>query len=482
MFVSRFAVRALSLGATATMVVSGLAPAQATGRRPDPPTSLSKEQLAAKAIYKQLVEINTTHDNGSTTVAAEAMAARFRAAGFPEKDIFQGGAAPTKGNLVVRYHGKGERKPLLLLAHIDVVEAKREDWTRDPFTFEETDGFFYGRGSADDKPMAAIFVASLLRMKAEGYVPDRDIILALTADEEGGPHNGVDWLLKNHRDKIDAAYALNEGGGGSYKNWKPLLHAVQATEKVPVNFQLKVTNKGGHSSVPVRDNAIYHLAGGLQKIADYTFPVQLNEVTKVFFERTAQIEVPEMAAAMRAIVKNPADAAAAATISRQPRYSSMLRTSCVATRLFGGHADNALPQLATATVNCRIVPNVAPEQIRQELLRVMGDTAITIAEPPALAPSAPSPLTAELMEPVEALTKQMWPGTPVIPQMSTGATDGRYLREQGIPTYGVSGIFGDMDDNRAHGRDERTLVKSFFEGHDFLWKLVKTLTSKKPIS
>ncbi|MBI3791564.1 MAG: M20/M25/M40 family metallo-hydrolase [Gemmatimonadetes bacterium] len=472
--------RAAALLASVALATS--AAAQATARRPDPPASLTKEQLAAKEIYKQLVEINTTAEHGSTTKAAEAVAARFRAAGFPEADIFQGGAAPTKGNIVVRYHGTGQRKPLLLLAHLDVVEAKREDWTRDPFQFGEEDGFFYGRGSADDKPMAAIFTAMLLRWKAEGYKPDRDVILALTADEEGGPDNGVRWLIQNHKDKIDAAYALNEGGGGSYKNWKPLLHAVQATEKVPVNFALKVTNKGGHSSVPVRDNAIYHLAQGLARLADYTFPVALNEVTKVFFERTAALETPEMAAAMRAIVKNPGDAQAAATISKQPRYSSMLRTTCVATRLFGGHADNALPQLATANVNCRIVPNVPPEQVRQELLRVMGDTAITIAAAPPPAPSAPSPLTPELMEPVEALTKQMWPGTPVIPQMSTGATDGRFLREVGIPTYGVSGIFGDMDDNRAHGRDERTLIKSFFEGNEFLSKLVKALTSKKPIT
>lgn len=477
----RLAVRALVAGAAA-LAVAQPANAQATARRPDPPATLTKEQLAVKEIYKQLVEINTTAERGSTTVAAEAMAARFRAAGFPEADIFVGGEAPTKGNLVVRFHGTGARKPLLLLAHLDVVEAKREDWTRDPFTFEETDGFFYGRGSADDKPMAAIFTGMLLRWKAEGYKPDRDVILALTADEEGGPHNGVRWLIKNKRELIDAAYALNEGGGGSYKNWKPLLHAVQATEKVPVNFTLKVTNKGGHSSVPVRDNAIYHLSQGLAKLADYDFPVQLNEVTKVFFERTAGIETPEMGAAMRALVKNPADAQAATTISKQPRYSSMLRTTCVATRLFGGHADNALPQLATANVNCRILPNVPPEQVRQELLRVMGDTAITILPAPALAPSAPSPLVAELMDPVEALTRQMWPGTPVIPQMSTGATDGRFLREVGIPTYGVSGIFGDMDDNRAHGRDERTLVKSFFEGNEFLSKLVKALTSKKPIT
>ncbi|MBI2796842.1 MAG: M20/M25/M40 family metallo-hydrolase [Gemmatimonadetes bacterium] len=449
--------------------------------RPDPPASLTAQQQLAREIYRELVNINTTAEHGSTTLAADAIARRLKGAGFPEADIFQGGPKPNKGNLVFRYRGSGARKPLILLAHLDVVEAKREDWNRDPFTFEESDGFYYGRGSADDKPMAAIFTANLIRFKQEGYVPDRDLILVLTADEEGGPDNGVRWLLANHRDRIDGAYALNEGGGGSLRNWKPLLHSVQATEKVPVNFQVKVTNKGGHSSVPVPDNAIYHLAGALEKLRTFTFPVQLNEVSTAFFERTAQIEVPEYAAAMKAIAANPHDAAAAATLSRQPRYSSMMRTTCVATRLFGGHADNALPQLATANVNCRIVPNVAPAEVREQLLKLFDDPQVEVSAAPGLAPSAPSPLMAELMGPVESLTKQMWPGTPVIPTMSTGATDGRYLREQGIPTYGVSGIFGDMDDNRAHGRDERMLIKSFFDGHEFLYKLVKQLsTAKKP--
>ena len=447
--------------------------------RPNPPATLTAPQQLAREIYRELVNINTTAERGSTTLAADAIARRLKAAGFPGRDIFQGGPKPTKGNLVFRYHGSGARKPLILLAHLDVVEAKREDWTHNPFTFEENDGFFYGRGSADDKPMAAIFTANLIRYKQEGFVPDRDLILVLTADEEGGPDNGVAWLLKNHRDKIDGAYALNEGGGGSLRNWKPLLHSVQATEKVPVNFQLKVTNKGGHSSMPMPDNAIYRLAGALERLGTYQFPVQLNEVSKVFFERTAQIEVPEFAAAMKAIAANPDDSAAAATLSTQPRYRSMLRTTCVATRLFGGHADNALPQLATANVNCRIVPNVAPAEVREQLLRVFNDPQVEISAAPALTPSAPSPLIAELMGPVESLTKQMWPGTPVIPTMSTGATDGRYLREQGIPTYGVSGLFGDMDDNRAHGRDERMLIKSFFEGHEFLYQLVKQLSQAK---
>ena len=443
--------------------------------------SLTPAQQLARDIYKEMVEINTVRDRGTTTKATEAVAARLRAAGFPDKDIFLGGARADKGNLVVRYHGTGARKPLLLLAHLDVVEAKREDWNMDPFQFIEQGGHFYGRGTADDKAMASIFVANLIRMKQEGFVPDRDLILALTADEEGGPHNGVEWLLANHKPLIDAEYALNEGGGGSLRKGVPLLHSVQATEKVPINFTLTVTNKGGHSSVPVADNAIYHLARGLAKIADYTFPVELNDVTRRFFDRTALIEQPDYAAAMRALVKNAADPQAAATLSRQPRYSSMLRTTCVATLLTGGHAENALPQLASANINCRIVPNVPPADVRAELIRVMGDTAIHVSDPPALARSAPSPLTAELMQPVEQLTKQMWPGIPVIPTMSTGATDGRFLREHGIPTYGVSGLFGDMDDNRAHGRDERMIVKSYYDGHEFLYKLVKLLsTAKKP--
>ena len=473
------AARTLSAAAVIAVACSRLAHAQ-PATRPDPPASLTAQQQLAKDIYKEIVQINTTAEHGSTTRAADAIAKRLRDAGFAEKDMFQGGPKPTKGNLVFRFHGSGARKPLILLAHLDVVEAKKEDWTRDPFVFEENDGFFYGRGSTDDKPMAAIFTANLIRYKQEGFVPDRDLILVLTADEEGGPDNGVQWLLQHHRDLIDGAYALNEGGGGSLRNWKPLLHSVQATEKVPVDFAVKVTNKGGHSSVPMPDNAIYHLAAALGKLSTFNFPVQLNDITKAFFERTAQIETPEFAPAMRAIAANPNDAAAAAALSRQPRYSSMLRTTCVATRLFGGHANNALPQLATANVNCRIVPNVAPADVRLELMQLFNDPQVEISAAPALSPSAPSALTAEFMQPVEALTKQMWPGIPVIPTMSTGATDGRYLREQGIPTYGVSGLFGDMDDNRAHGRDERMLIKSFFEGQAFLYQLVKQLSSRRP--
>ena len=428
--------------------------------------------------------MNTADSVGSTTPAAEAVAKRFLAAGFPASDVQVLTPRADKGNVVVRYRGRGTRKPLLLLAHLDVVQALRSDWSPelDPFKLTERDGWFYGRGTADDKAMAAIFVANLLRLKQERYVPDRDIILALTADEEGGPVNGVRYLLRDHRDLIDAAYAINEGGGGALKDGKPFYHSVQATEKVSANFRLTATNKGGHSSVPRPDNAIYELAEALTRVARYQFPVELNEVTRAFFERTATVESPDVAAAMRAIVRNPGDSAAAALISVQPRFNSMLRTTCVATRLSGGHANNALPQTATANVNCRIVPNKPPDEVRQTLVRAIGDTGIEVSRAPALDPSAPSPLLPELITPVERLTREMFGNVPVIPTMSTGATDGRALRSAGIATYGVSGLFGDPNDARAHGRDERMLVKSFFDGQEFLYRLVKGLTSARPVS
>ena len=441
-------------------------------------------QRLAYEVYKELIEMNTADSVGSTTAAAEAVAKRFLAAGFAASDVQVLTPRADKGNVVVRYRGRGARKPLLLLAHLDVVQALRSDWSPelDPFKLTERDGWFYGRGTADDKAMAAIFVANLLRLKQERYVPDRDIILALTADEEGGPVNGVRYLLRDHRDLIDAAYAINEGGGGALKDGKPFYHSVQATEKVSANFRLTAANKGGHSSVPRPDNAIYELAEALTRVARYQFPVELNDVTRAFFERTATVEAPDVAAAMRAIVRNPADSGAAALISAQPRFNSMLRTTCVATRLAGGHANNALPQTATANVNCRIVPNKPPEEVRQALVRAIGDTGIEISRAPALDPSAPSPLLPELMTPVERLTREMFGNIPVIPTMSTGATDGRALRSAGIPTYGVSGLFGDPNDARAHGRDERMLVKSFFDGQAFLYRLVKELTSTKPVS
>ncbi|MBC7844799.1 MAG: M20/M25/M40 family metallo-hydrolase [Gemmatimonadaceae bacterium] len=444
--------------------------------------ALTPHQKAARDVYEQLVEINTVDSVGSVTTAVQAMAARFRAAGFPAADlhIVIPPGAPTKGNLVVRYRGRGGAlKPVLLLAHLDVVAALRTDWSRDPFELQEADGFFYGRGTADDKAMASMFVANLLRYRKEGFVPTRDLILALTADEEGGASNGVEYLVTHHRNLIDAAYAINEGGGGTLSGTTPLFHSVQAAEKVPVNFTLTVLNPGGHSSVPRPDNAINQLAQGLVNLAHYTFPVALNAITKPFLEETAKVEKPDVAAAMRAVAANPRDSVAAATLSKDPRYSSMLRTSCVATRLGGGHAYNALPQTATANVNCRIVPTSTLEEVKASIERVLNDTSIHVAlmkettEKFGVAPDAIDPT---LLSSATSLTKQKWGDIPVIPTMSTGATDGRFLRAIGIPTYGVSGIFSQPGENNAHGRDEKLRTRSFYEGLDFLYELVKQVS------
>ncbi|HKG93714.1 MAG TPA: M20/M25/M40 family metallo-hydrolase [Gemmatimonadaceae bacterium] len=464
------------------------APARASAPVPPGPATLSAHQRLAREVYQQLVEINTVDSVGSTTTAAEAMAARFRAAGFPASDVqvLVPPGKPTKGNLVVRYRGRGDAqrsaKPLLLLAHIDVVAANRGDWPRDPFVLHEENGYFLGRGTSDDKAMASIFVANLLRYKQEGWVPDRDLVLALTADEEGGDANGVEWLIATHRELIDAAYAINEGGGGTLDGNRPIFNSIQAAEKVPVNFTLTATNPGGHSSVPRPDNAIYALADGLGKLARRRFPVALNEVTRPFFAQTAKVEPrAEMAAAMRRLVANPADAAAAATLSKDPRYASMLRTTCVATRLSGGHAYNALPQTATANVNCRIVPTSTAEEVRAALARIVGDTGIKITF--TVDPSdekfgvAPSPVEPELLAATTALTQKMWGDIPVIPVMSTGATDGRFLRAAGVPTYGVSGIFSAPGETNAHGRDEKLRVKSYYDGLEFLDQLVRRLAS-----
>jgi acetylornithine deacetylase/succinyl-diaminopimelate desuccinylase-like protein len=469
----------LIVAGVATLVVPAMLAAQAQQG-----TALSPNQQLAHDIYKQLVEINTVDSVGSTTVAANAMAKRFLDAGFPASDIFQGGAKPEKGNLVVRYHGSGARKPLMLLAHLDVVQALKTDWSADldPFVFTERDGYYYGRGSGDDKAMASIFVANLLRFKKEGYVPDRDIILALTADEEGGGSNGVRWLLANHRELIDAAYALNEGGGGALRDGKPFINSVGAAEKVSANFTISTANRGGHSSVPRDDNAIYQLAQALTHIAGHQFPVMLNEVTKAYFSRTAPIETPEMGAAMRAIVANPNDAKASATLSRDPRYRSMLRTTCVATMLSGGHARNALPQSATANVNCRMAPGHDPADVRAGLIAAIGDTGVTVSKGPAMEHAAPSPLTPEVMGPIEKVTRDVFgPNVAVIPTMGTGATDSKYLRAVGIAGYGVSGLFGDPNDNRAHGKDERVLIKSYYDSQEFLYRLVKEMSSTKMV-
>jgi acetylornithine deacetylase/succinyl-diaminopimelate desuccinylase-like protein len=438
--------------------------------------TLNAHQQLLHDIYQQLVEINTTDSVGDCTAAAKAMAERLKAAGFSEEDVKILGPNPRKGNLVVRLRGTGARKPILLLAHTDVVEAKREDWSFDPFKFLEKDGYYYGRGSGDDKAMAAIFTANLIRYKQEGFKPDRDIIMALTADEEGGEFNGVDWLVKNHRQLIEAEFGLNEGGGGAMRNGKRLFNSVQASEKVYQSFQLEVKNKGGHSSRPVKDNAIYQLAAGLQRLSQFDFPVVLNEVTRAYFERVSKIEGGETGAAMRVIAKNPS-ADSAALLSAIPAYNATMRTTCVATMLAGGHAENALPQTARATINCRILPTETAEKTRETLIKVLGDSRISVTPIKNPKPSPPSPLAAEVMQPIERVTAEMWPGVPVIPVMSTGATDSLYLRNAGIPMYGTSGLFGDIDDSRAHGKDERVGVKPFYDAQEYLYRLVKAYAS-----
>jgi len=440
-----------------------------------PPLDDATRQLT-RDIYKQLVEINTTESAGNMTTTAEAMAARLRDAGFPAADVQVLVPEPRHGNLVARLRGTGQKKPMLLLAHLDVVEAKREDWSVDPFTLLEKDGYFYGRGSGDDKAMAAIWIATLIRFKQEHFVPNRDLIVALTSDEETGVYNGVQWLLQNHRDVVDSAFALNEGGGGAMRKGHYLYNGVGASEKVYVSFRLTTRNKGGHSSVPVKLNAIYELADGLTKLAAYQFPMKLNEVTRGYFRNLANIEGGTAGSDMRAIADRD-DAASAARLSETPSYNARMRTTCVATRLEGGHADNALPQMASALVNCRVLPGEDPESVRTTLVSVLNDPGIEVTWVDRARPSAASPLMHEVMQPIEEITQQFWPGVPVMPLMATGASDGLYLRNGGIPTYGVSGIFTDIDDSRSHGRDERIGVQQFFEGAQFLYTLVKRLAS-----
>jgi len=432
----------------------------------------------ARDIFRELIEINTTDSNGDTTRAAEAMARRLKAAGFPDGDVQVLGPNPRKSNLVARFRGAGRRRPVLLLAHLDVVEALRTDWSLDPFTFVEKDGYFWGRGTTDDKAMAAVWIATLLRYRQEHYMPDRDLIVALTADEEGGAYNGVQWLLANHRELIDAEYALNEGGESQMKDGKYVLNAVQSSEKIYQSFRLEVHNPGGHSSRPVKDNAIYRLAEGLTRLSKYQFPAKMNEVTSEYYRRIAMLSSGQIAADMKAVAKSPPDRGAAERLSKSPYDNALLRTTCVATRLEAGHAENALPQTATATVNCRILPGESPAEVRSALIRVLDDSKIMVSAIDKATPSTPSPLNPEIFRAIERITSEMWPGVPVVPSMSTGATDGLFLRNAGIPTYGVSGFFEDVEDTRAHGRDERLGAKQFYEGREFLYRLVQALSSR----
>jgi acetylornithine deacetylase/succinyl-diaminopimelate desuccinylase-like protein len=447
-------------------------------------SGLTPAQAEARAIFKQLIEINTSYKEGSTAPAARAMAKRFLDAGFPAADIHILGPAGDKdSNLVVRVPGTSKAlKPILLIAHLDVVEALRSDWSMDPYRFTERDGFFYGRGTSDIKDGDAILVETLLRLHREHAVPERTLIVALTAGEEGGGgYNGISWLLEHHRDLIDAELCINpDGGDPLIKDGKRMVRPVQASEKLFQSYRLTVTNKGGHSSMPTPDNAIARLAQGIVRVSKYQFPVRLTETTRAYFLRSAPLQTGQLAADMRAIATNERDSAAAARLSASPFYNAQLRTTCVPTMLDGGHAQNALPQSAHAIVNCRILPGETPDQVLAVLVRVVADDSVHIAPVDKNSPGTPSPLSPAIMAPVEKVTARLWPGVPVIPQMETGATDGAALRAAGIPTYGLSSVFLDVDDVRAHGRDERIMVKSFDEGVDYMYQLVREVAVAHP--
>ncbi len=442
----------------------------------------------ARAILKQLIEINTTASVGSVTEAAEAMAQRLRAAGFAEKEVLVAGPNDRKKNLVARYRGTGQKKPILFIGHLDVVEALRTDWSTNPFEFVEKDGYFYGRGSQDMKEGDAILVTAFLRLKREGFVPDRDLILALTADEEGGSSNGVDWLLKEHKDWIDAAFCINLDGGEFEKlKGQRVLAGLQASEKVYVDFQFETSNPGGHSSVPGAENAIYELATALLKVQTFSFPVKVNEITRGYFKHAATLTTGSLATDLRDVAKEPPDPAAIKRLSANPYYNSLLHTTCVATMLWGGHAPNALPQTARANVNCRIFPGEDPVDVRKTLERVVANPKVKITEVAQKDPDGklvpvvavpPSPLLPEVTNTLERTLATMWPGLPVVTTMSTGATDGRYLRVAGIPTYGISCMFFDMEDDRAHGKDERIEVQEYYDGVEFGYRFIKALSSK----
>lgn len=449
--------------------------------------TLTPYQQLGRDLLKQLVETNTEHSIGSTTKAAELLAARFRAAGFPAADVTIVG--PDTGfdakdkNLVVRYRGAGRRRPILLIGHLDVVEAKPSDWVLDPFTLTEKDGHFYGRGTLDMKNGDASWVAAMLRLKQEGYVPPGDLILALTAGEEGPGYVGIQWLLDHKRDLIDAQYVLNaDAGGGELRGGKPLALDVQAAEKVFFSVYLTAKNPGGHSSLPRKDNAIYALATALSRVAAYEFPFQTNAVTRGYFQRSAALMTndPALAADMRAVsaTESPDTAAAKRMAARTAFYNAQLRTTCVATMLQAGHAENALPQTAQATVNCRLLPGTRPDEVIATLKRVVADTSIAITVLSPAKPSDPSALTPDLDRAISQVTESIWGKLPIVPNMETGATDGLYLRNRGVPVYGVSGLFVDPtidDDNRAHGLNERIGVKEYYDQLEFTYRLLKAL-------
>jgi len=427
-------------------------------------------------IYRELVETDTMQPQGDTTAAARAMAKHLLDAGFDAADVQVIEPYPRRGNLVARLRGTGEARPLLLLAHLDVVPARKEDWSGglDPTKLTERDGYFYGRGSLDDKAMGAIFVANLARMKREGFRPRRDIILALTADEEAGGHNGVDWLIEHRRELIDAEVALNEGGGGTWRDGVPFMHGVQVSEKMYQSYLLEATSAGGHSSLPGRENAIYDLARALEGVAGLEFPPHFTDATRRYFSAIGATEVGALVPAIAAVARGTPSPVQLIEVSTVPRFNAQLRTTCVATRVEGGHADNALPARARATVNCRLLPGEDPAFVHAQLQKAAGER-VTVKAMGEAHPSLPADLDAPAMKTIERVSQSMWPGVPVVPLMIAGATDGAPLRNAGIAVYGVSGIFLEHGENRMHGRDERVPVKSFFEGAQFLDRLAREL-------
>jgi acetylornithine deacetylase/succinyl-diaminopimelate desuccinylase-like protein len=444
-----------------------------------PMTPLRPDQVAFLALYKELVETNTTLSAGSCTLAAERLASHLKAAGFADADVTQFSVAehPKEGGLVAILHGSSKSaKPMLLLGHLDVVEAKREDWTRDPFTLIEENGYFYARGSSDMKAIDATWVDALMRFKQSGYHPRRTIKLALTCGEETSyAFNGADWLAKNRPDLIAAAFALNEGGGGRTDgHGKLILQSIQVGEKAVQNYRLETVNAGGHSSIPIRDNAIYELADALAKLRDYEFPVKFSATTRAFFAKAGAARADELGRAMQALSLNPDDAAAEAVVSKDRSYHSMLRTTCVATLLEGGHANNALPQRAAANVNCRIFPGETADETKTTLETVIGDAGVKVTMVAPMRPLAVAPpLDPRIIGPAEKLVAKYFPGVPLVPTMSTGTTDGIFLEAIGIPVYGAPGGWIDPDGNGVHGLNERRSVRSVFIGRDFLTDLVK---------
>ena len=453
-----------------------------------PAIAQTPEQRELRDIYKELVEINTTDSVGSCTQAAEALKARLKAGGIAESDlqVLVPPGGPEKGNLVARYRGTGAKKPLMLLGHLDVVEAKREDWERDPFKLVEENGYFYGRGASDDKSMVAVFVANLIRYRREGYRPERDLILAATCDEELIPSkfSGIEYLLKNHRSLIDAEFALNEGASGLLDGKGGYVRmGIQAGEKVFQTYQLEATNPGGHSSLPVKENAIYRLAGGLARLGAFDFPFKLTDTTRLYFERMSKIEQGPMAADMAAILRNPPDPQAIARLSSSTAFNNAtVRTTCVATMVDAGHATNALPQRARAIVNCRILPGEPVDEVTRTLVRVLADDKIKLTPTHQAVLSPPPPLTREILGPAEKVSAELWPGVPLVPTMSTGATDGRFTNNAGIPTYGLNGMFRDPDGSGVHGLNERIRVRSLYEGHEYLYRVVKLYAGGKSVA